>query len=105
MKGGDESMRLWLLRPHLDVLARPVNPWTPPWDKTFAVLVRAKVEDDARRLAHSKAGNEGMGIYGRLGVSEDESASAVWLDPEWTACDELLPDGEPGAILVVREAG
>ena len=95
-------MQLWILRPRFDVLARPVHPWTPPWDKTMGVLVRAETEAEARRLAQTKAGNEGRGIYSGFGLAEDEIAEDVWLTPEWTSCDELTSTGEKGVILVVR---
>jgi hypothetical protein len=96
------SMQLWILRPQLEVLEREAHPWTPPWDKTMGVLVRAETEEDARRLAQTKAGFEGEGIYARLGLTEDEVAEKVWLAEKWTVCEELTPDGEAGVILVVR---
>lgn len=98
----NRSMQLWILRPRFDVLEREAHPWTPPWDKTMGVLVRAETEEDARQLAQTKAGFEGEGIYARLGLTEDEVAEKVWLAEKWTACEELTPDGEAGVILVVR---
>jgi hypothetical protein len=96
------NMHLWLLRPRFDVLGRPAHPWTPPWDKTMGVLVRAETDAEARRLAQTKAGSEGLGIYRAFGLDEDELAENVWLTSEWTTCDELTAGGEPGVILVVR---
>jgi hypothetical protein len=96
------NMHLWLLRPRFDVLARDAHPWTPPWDKTMGVLVRAKTEAEAHELAQTKAGNEGLGIYRKFGIDEDEVATSVWLTPELTTCDELTAAGAPGVILVVR---
>jgi len=96
------SMKLWVLRPRLEVLEREAHPWTPPFDKTMAVLVRAETEADARGLAQTNAGNEGQGIYARWGLSEDELAEDVWLESEWTICNELTAEGDPGVILVVR---
>jgi hypothetical protein len=98
------SMKFWVLRPQLEVLARLAHPWAPPFDKTMGVLVRAETEAETRRLAQTKAGNAGLGVYPRLGLSEDEVAENVWLTQEWTVCDGLTPDGEPGVILVVRHA-
>jgi hypothetical protein len=98
----DQTMRLWLLRPRFDVLERPTHPWTPPFEKTMGVLVRAETEADARILAQTKAGNEGRGIYSSLGLSEDEVAADVWLAPAWTTCEVLTAEGDSGAILVVR---
>jgi hypothetical protein len=95
-------MHLWILRPQLYVLEREVHPWTPPFDKTLGVLVRADREAEARQLAQTKAGNEGQGVYFRLGLVEDEMAEHVWLKPEWTSCEELAAEGESGVIMVVR---
>jgi hypothetical protein len=61
-------VQLWLLPPRFEVLERSAHPWIPPWDKTMGVLVRAKTEAEARRLAQTKAGNEGQGIYLGLGL-------------------------------------
>ena len=94
------GMHLWLLRPRLDVLGRPAHPWAPPFEKTMGVLVRAATEGDARRLAQTKAGNEGRGIYSALGLPEDEIAEDVWLDGRWTTCNVLTTGGDPGVILV-----
>lgn len=63
---------------------------------------RAETGADARRLAQTKAGNEGQGIYLGLGLPEDEVAENVWLASEWTDCEVLTAAGEPGVILVVR---
>jgi hypothetical protein len=95
-------MQLWILRPRLDVLEREAHPWTPPFDKTLGVLVRAESGAEARKLAQTKAGFEGQGVYLRLGVAEDEMAEDVWLKPEWTSCDVLAAEGEPEVIMVVR---
>ena len=45
----------------------------------MGVLVRTETQADARRLAQGKAGNEGLGIYSRWGLDEDEVAEDVWL--------------------------
>jgi hypothetical protein len=93
-------MKLWLLRPKPDVLSRRAHPWTPSWDKVFGIVIRAATEEIARALAQSRAGNEGAGVYKKLGASEDELAENVWLDPEWTTCEELSTEGESSVILV-----
>jgi hypothetical protein len=74
--------RIWLLQPRADVLARVAHPWVPPYEKTFAVVVRAMDEMRARELAR--------------GVS---------LRPEYTDCAPLLQRGQPGVILVDRWEG
>jgi hypothetical protein len=96
------AVQLWLLRPRADVFARPEQPWEPPYDKTFGVLVRAENEVEARRLAQAQAGIEGQGVYRHLGAEEDELATDVWIDHGWTTCEALTDEGEPGAILVDR---
>jgi hypothetical protein len=98
----NQDVRLWLLRPRTDVLARSAHPWTPTFDKVMGVVVRAEDEADARELAQGQAGDEGLGVYVRFGFPEDEVAADVWLDPGWTSCEELGPEGEAGAILVDR---
>lgn len=95
-------MRLWLLRPHTEVLARGRSPWRPWFEKVFGVVVRASSEEEARALAQSEAGSEGLGIYQGLGLASEQVAKAVWLDPLFTACDRLLEDGPPAVILVDR---
>ena len=95
-------MALWLLRPQPRVLVQPANPWQPPYDKVFAIVIRAGSEDEARHLAQPAAGNEGRGIYRRLGEHDEELAEDVWLDSSWTSCEELLPDGASEIVVVDR---
>jgi hypothetical protein len=87
------------------VLSRSAHPWTPPYDKTFAVVVRAKDEAAARTLAEGVAGNEGRGIYRLFGYTEDQLADEVWLDRDYTDCVVLEPAGEPGVIVYDRREG
>jgi hypothetical protein len=98
-------MRLWLLKPRDDVLARARSPWRPPYDKTHAVVVRAASADEARHFAHDVSGNEGKGIYGMLGAVEDELAANVWFRPEYTECAPLKHAGKPGVIVRDRWEG
>jgi hypothetical protein len=99
------NVHLWLLRPRRDVLSRPENPWTPTFDKVLGLVVRAQDELAARALAQANAGHEGLGVYRELGLSEDELASDVWLDPAWTSCDELEIEGASTVILVDKREG
>ena len=94
--------RLWLLRPHAEVLERKSHPWRPWFEKVFGVVVRAANETDARALAQAEAGSEGVGVYRELGCAQEEKAAAVWLDPTKTACEMLEVDGPPAVILVDR---
>lgn len=96
--------RLWLLHPHAEVLARESHPWRPWFDKVFGIVVRAESEGQARALAQSAAGTEGLGIYRRLGCSDEAIVAGVWLDPAYTACDELEAVGPVGIVLVDRHA-
>ena len=95
-------MRLRLVRPSPDVLARPVNPWTPWFDKTFAVIVRAIDERSARSYAQGVAGNERRGVYRAFGDLADEVAADVWLDGDYTTCTTLTEDGDPGVLVYDR---
>jgi hypothetical protein len=97
-------MKLWLLRPRADLLAREAHPWEPWFEKVFGLVIRAGTEAAARALARSQAGQEGLGIYRQFGLEEDEVAAEVWLDSAWTSCDELKPDGEAGVLVDRREA-
>jgi hypothetical protein len=96
---GQHQMRLWLLQPGPEVLRERVNPWQPPYDKTFGVVVRARDEPQARPLAQAVAGHEGVGVFRRLGIQVERIASDVWLSPAWTRCNELTPDGLQKVIL------
>jgi hypothetical protein len=69
------------------------------------VVVRAVDADQARNFAHDVSGNEGRGIYGRLGLAEDEIAANVWMRPEYTYGTPLRQAGEPGVIIVDRWEG
>ena len=59
-------------------------------------------EAEARTLAQARASDEGLGLYRTFGASEEEIADEVWLDPAYSACEELAPDGPAAVILVDR---
>jgi hypothetical protein len=70
-------MKLWLLR--------PVNETVEPWfDRMFGFVIRAKDELTARRLASSRAGDEGP---------------EAWLLPASSTCAELGVDGPEEIIM------
>jgi hypothetical protein len=73
-------MKLWLLRPVNETL----DPWMPWFNCMFGFVVRAEDELGARRLASSRAGDEGP-----------ES----WLLPAHSTCVELQPDGSEGVVM------
>jgi hypothetical protein len=95
-------MKLWLLGPRPDVLRRKVNPWRPPYDKVFAAVVRAESEERARELVQAEAGHEGLGIYLSLGDDEEETATTVWIDEEYTRCVGLRSRGKAGIVVLDR---
>jgi hypothetical protein len=99
------SMRLWLLSPRPQVLRRKVNPWRPPYDKVFAAVVRAESEERARKLVQARAGHEGLGIYLSLGADEEETATTVWIDHEYTSCVRLRERGKAGVLVIDRREG
>jgi hypothetical protein len=86
-------------------LSRSAHPWTPPHEKTFAVVVRARNEEAARELALTVAGNEGRGVYRQFGYTEDQRSEEVWLDRAYTECMPLEHMGEPGVIVYDRREG
>lgn len=46
-----------------------------------------------------------VGIYQALGLTEEELADDVWLDPAYSECLELDCNGDAGIILVDRRRG
>ena len=75
-------MKLFLLEPKENIEGE--NPWKPWYDKVFAFVVRAENEDSARKIAILNKGNE----------SRD-----CWANPDYSSCEELKPEGEPGVII------
>jgi hypothetical protein len=73
-------MKLWLLRPVDDTL----EPWMPWYDRMFGFVIRAEGEKAARKLASSKAGDEGP---------------EAWLTPEHSTCVELKADGPEEVVM------
>jgi len=73
-------MKLWLLRPVNETL----DSWMLWFNCMFGFVVRAEDELGARRLASSRAGDEGP-----------ES----WLLPAHSTCVELRPDGPEGVVM------
>jgi hypothetical protein len=91
------------LRPHPQLLQRKRHPWRPWFDKVFGMVVRARSEVEARALAQGTAGNEGLGLYLRLGFADEEIAVDVWLDSTLTACEVLDSHGPSAVILIDRQ--
>lgn len=83
-------MKLWILRSKNSELPPGDNPWLPWYDKMHSCIVAAENEEAARKIAH---------IYG-----EDENRSmaqtaAPWLDPKYSACEELAPGDKERMII------
>jgi hypothetical protein len=94
-------MHLWLLRPR-DDLPISDHPWEPFDDKAFGFVVRAETEADARQLANAAGGDE----CGPIRTEPYRVGGDPWLDPRYSSCVELLPDGPPGVIILdYRQAG
>jgi hypothetical protein len=96
------TSRLRLLAPRADVLERQSHPWTPWFDKVFGLGVRASNATEARKLAQSRAGDEGLGLYRRFVCTDDELVNEVWLDSNYTDCEVLAPEGPEAVILIDR---
>jgi hypothetical protein len=79
-------MKLWLLKAH-EIDDFMESPWSPVWDTAQGFVIRAKTEQDARRLANKHGGDENL------------ADRNVWLDPNFTTCTELTLIGEEGIVL------
>lgn len=75
-------MYLWILRPDLSVFDHLWSPW---YNKTFGVVVRAETEEKARKLAATACGDEG---------------SKAWLEVKYSSCLRLLDEGLEEVIIV-----
>lgn len=80
------AMQLWLLRPRIWTEAKGYEHglWSPWYDKTFGLVVRADTEADARRIA----------------AGDDNWERSAWLDTANSTCIELTPEGEAGVVIV-----
>ena len=75
-------MNLWLLLP-ID----GSGPWTPWYDKCFGLVIRAETEIQARQIAMENSGNE------------TDRYKDVWINSNYSTCQILTADGEPGLII------
>lgn len=76
-------MKLWILKPVEPLPAM----WIPWYDKVFGFVVRASNEEEARIIAADLAGDEDRDIN-------------PWLYSKYATCEELLPEGKAGPILI-----
>ena len=94
MAGIGEKMKLWILRARED-LPNGDNPWEPWYDKAFRFVVRARTEEEARKLANDSGGDE----TGPVRTEEYRTGGDPWLDAKYSTCEELTGEGEAEVIL------
>lgn len=75
-------MALWILRP----IDKNAEPWMRGYAWCFGMVVRAKTEQDARKLAHGNGGSE-------------NKRQSPWLDPDYTTCQSLSASGPAEVVL------
>lgn len=66
------------------------SPFYSIYDCANGFVIEAETEQEARKIASDAHGDEGAN---------------AWLDPKWTYCNELKPDGEPGIWMRDFHAG
>lgn len=85
-------MKIYILRPKENLKD---NPWTPWYDKVFGFIVRAKTEEEARKMANEQGGDETGPVRNRV----YRTGGDPWLNPEYSTCEELSKEGEAGVIM------
>jgi hypothetical protein len=91
--------RLFLLEPKKG-LERGNDPFWPPEEKYDGFIVRASSEDEARQVVQEYAEKDFISHYEVQGVS-----LRPWVDPLYTVCVEILPDGKAEVILSSYHGG
>ncbi len=86
-------MKLWLLRP-VEGLSDKDNPWVPWCDKAHGFVIRAKTEEEARKMANEE-GKPEVGPW----------KGDPWLNAKYSLCVELIPEGEDGVIICDYQGG
>jgi hypothetical protein len=79
------TMKLW----HLKGTEKGVEE-APMYDIADEFVIREATEERAREAAGSSCGDEGRNF---------------WLNPDLSACNELLPEGELGVVVRSFRAG
>jgi hypothetical protein len=96
-------MKLWKLYPRPDLPSdEDHNPWEAPDARVCRFVVRAESADDARRLAARKAGGEDeVWVWDpeRARSRRERRPISVWVDPNFSVCEELTEEGLPGIVL------
>lgn len=80
-------MALWILRPRQD-LDKDDDPWDSPYNKCHGFIIRATTEGEARIMANF------------MGVDEKTSHRDVWIDSNYSTCEELHSDGLTNIIMM-----
>lgn len=88
--------KLWILKP-VSGLPETDNPWEPEYDKAHGFVVWSETEEQARELAHEDAGDENNGWTA--------NTRRPWLDPKYSTCKELAPEGPPHIVMKDFYAG
>lgn len=87
-------MKLFHLFPKAD-LPEGDNPWYPWYDKAFGFVVRAENEKEARQMANDEGGDE----RGEISHHVYRTGGDPWLNPIYSDCIELTPEGEGGVVI------
>lgn len=90
------AMKLWLLKA-VEGLPKGDNPWDPWYDSTFAMVIRAENEYEARSIADQNGGDEMSGY--RLKKRDMPLPGYIWREPRYATCVELNSDGQPGVVI------
>ncbi len=102
-------MKLWYLAPRDDLPDDSSNPWYPRYDVAYAFVVRAETEEEARKYAVQSSGDEIPGRHKRFDENGnliiDEGYDKAWTSPEYSTCEELTAEGEPGVVIRDFRAG
>ncbi len=90
------AVKLWVLRAIERLPPGTESPWEPWYDKTFGFVVRAETEADARALANANGSHE----TGPISREIYRIGGDPWLDPLFSTCEELTPEGRAEVILM-----
>jgi hypothetical protein len=83
--------KLYLIE-RIDDLPHDDDPWEPSWDKGISMVIRAKSESSARKLAAYQD-------------DVDWEAGNPWLSPKYSTCIELFYAGKEEVIVCAWHHG
>jgi hypothetical protein len=81
------QLQTWVLKP-VEEMPGDRNPWSPWSDSTYGFVVRARSEEEARKIAAENASYENDPKWGN-----------PWLDPDYSTCRLADSYDSPGVIL------